>query len=541
LRRSPGFTATVLFTLALGIGANSAVFSGIDVILVRPLPYVEPDRLVSVMQTRPEVGATNLAPVRLEEWNRSNSTFDAVTGYTTEDVSDTTGETPQRVRWAGVAPSFLEVWRVAPLLGRGFTADDHAQRPTIVMISERLWRDRFDADPNILGRTIRLGDPVGFPFAIVGVLPDSFRFPDRDVDVWFPNFTNYEQGRSRTARSYVGVGRLRTGVTLEQARADLNVVQARLAEQFPDPDAEIGVSLRPLKDAVVGEARGSLWLVFGAVSLLLLIACANIAALLLARANERARDMAVRRSLGATGRAIAAQTLTEAAALAVAGAAVGVLVAAGGAAVFRTLAPDLPRLDEIGLDARIAAYTAASTVIVTLLCGLVPALRSAHGAESVRSAGRGQVSGSQRVQWSLVGVQVALSITLLAGAGLLLRSFAELSRVDTGFEPERVLAFRVSGSNFEYVNSDVPARVERTRAGLEQLPGIEAAAVTFQPPGVTSRNPVEVHLAGSEQDAASSMLADFRIVSPSYFETVGIPISPGSSAAKATTKPVTRW
>jgi predicted permease len=527
LRRSPGFTATVVLTLTLCIGANTAVFSGVDAILVRPLPYVEPDRLVSVMQTLPEAGEAGLAPVRLEEWNAGNSTFEAITAYYVEDVSETTEETPRRVRWAGVAPKFLEVWQVTPLLGRGFTDADHAQRPTIVMISERLWRERFAADPAILERTIRLGDPVGSAFQIVGVLPDSFLFPDRDVDVWFPNFTNYEQGRRRTNRFYTGVGRLRPGVTLEQARADLNVVQARLAAQFPDPDAEIGVSLRPLKDVVVGEARGSLWLVFGAVSLLLLIACANIAALLLARATARAHEVAVRRSLGASGGALAAQTITEAAILAVAGAAAGLLLAAGAAAVFRLLAPDLPRLDEIGLDARIGTYTAVSAVVVALLCGLVPALRSARGAESLRSAGRTQVAGRHGVQWLLVGVQVALSVTLLAGAGLLLRSFDALSRVDTGFEPERVLAFRVSGSNFEYVNSDVPARVERTRAGLEEIPGVEAAAVAFQPPGVTVRNPLEFQLVGRAADAQSVMVADVRIVSPSYFDTLSIPLLTG--------------
>jgi putative ABC transport system permease protein len=527
LRRSPGFTVTVLITFALSIGANSAVFSGIDAILLRPLPYVEPDRLVAVMETRPEAGATPIAPVRLEEWNAGTSTLEAISGYFVEDVSENSGEASRRVRRAGVAPKFLNVWRVAPLMGRGFTDADHAERPSIIMISERLWRDRFAAAPDILDRTLRLGETDGgSPFAIVGVLPESFRFPERDVDVWFPNFTNFEQGRNRNTRSYLGVGRLRPGVTIDEARADMKVVQARLADEFPDSDADIGISLRPLKEVVVGETRVSLWLAFAAVSLLLLIACANVAALLLARANAREHEVAVRRSLGASVGVIAAQTLTEAGILAVAGAAAGLLLAAGTAAAFRLLAPDLPRLDEIGLDLRITAYTATSAVVVALLCGLAPAVRSAHGAESLRSSGRTQVAGHQRVQWTLVGVQVAFSVTLLVGAGLLLRSFDALSRVDPGFEPERVLGFRVSGSNFEYVNTDVPARVERTRAGLEEIPGVEAAAVAFQPPGVTARNSVEFRLAGSEA-AESEMVADFRIVSPSYFTTLGIPLLAG--------------
>ena len=177
LARTPGFTITAVATLALGIGANSAVFSAIDAILVRPLPYVEPDRLVQVAELREEA-ETPIAAARLEDWNAQSDTFEAITGYFTEDVSDTTGEEPSRVRWAGVAPDFLEVWRVAPLMGRDFTPADTLQRPTVVMISERLWRSRFGADPNVLERTIRLGDPVGFPFSIVGVLPSSFVFPE---------------------------------------------------------------------------------------------------------------------------------------------------------------------------------------------------------------------------------------------------------------------------------------------------------------------------------------------------------------------------
>jgi putative ABC transport system permease protein len=526
LARTPAFTFTVVLTLALGIGANSAVFSAIDSILVRPLPYEEPDRLVHVMETRSESGAIFIAPVRLEEWNAGNSTFEAITGYFTEDVSETTGDTPSRVRWAGVAPSFLDVWRIAPLLGRDFTANDTLQRPTVVWISERLWRNRFDSDPAMVGRTIRLGDPVGFPFEIVGVLPASFLFPDRAVDVWFPNFTNYDLGRSRFGGRYEGVGRLRPGVTIEEARADLNVVQARLAEEFPDSDRDRGVSLRPLKDVVVGESRGSLWLVFGAVSLLLLIACANIASLMLARAAERAHELALRRSLGASRGMIAAQMLAEAGLLAFAGAGAGLLLAAGATRVFGALTPDLPRLDEVALDARIVAYTVLSAVLVALVCGIVPALRSARSGELESRTGRTRVSGRHGVQWTLVGVQVALSVTLLAGAGLLLRSFEALSRVDPGFDAERVLAFRVSASNFEYVNSDVPARVERTRAGLMELPGVEAAAVTFLLPAVSGSNQGELRFAGSAADSPP-LRADFRFVSPSYFETMRIPVVGG--------------
>jgi predicted permease len=515
----------VVLTLALGIGANSAVFSAIDAILVRPLPHVEPDRLVHVTELRDEA-ETPIAAVRLEDWNAQSSTFEAITGYFTEDVSDTTGEEPTRVRWAGVAPDFLQVWRVVPLLGRDFVPADSAQRPTVVMISERLWRSRFGADQNVLERTIRLGDPVGFPFQIVGVLPSSFLFPDRNVDVWFPNFTNFDLGRNRNFLRYDGVGRLRSGVTLEQARADMNVVQARLAEQYPASDTDVGIRLRPLKEVIVGGSRGSLWLVFGAVSLLLLIACANIAALLLARATQRERDVAVRYSLGATRRSVAAQTLTEAGVLALAGALVGVFVASSAAAAFRMLAPDLPRLDEVGLDWRILTYTAASTIVVALLCGLFPAVRDLRRAESLAHAGRAQLSARHGLQWSLVGVQIALSVALLAGAGLLLRSFEALSRVDPGFESSRVLVFRVSGSNFEFVNSDVPARIAATLTELEALPGVESAAVTWAPPGLGATNMDDYEIAEGSTEA-EEIIAMSKAVTPTYFATLDIPLLTG--------------
>jgi predicted permease len=525
LSRTPGFTITVVATLALGIGANGAVFSAIDAILVRPLPYADPERLIHVTEVREE-SEMSIAAVRLEEWNELNATFEAITGYFTEFVSETTGDEPTRVGWAGVAPGFLQVWRVTPLLGRDFAPADSAQRPTVVMISERLWRSQFGADPNVLERTIRLGDPVGFPFQIVGVLPSSFLFPEKNIDVWFPDFTNFALGRNRNFLRYTGVGRLRPGVTLEQARANMDAVQARLAEEYPDQDAAVGVRLRPLKDMIVGGSRGSLWLVFGAVSLLLLIACANIAALLLARALRREQDVAVRYSLGATRRSVAAQTLTEAAVLACAGALVGLLVAVSASAAFRLLAPDLPRLDEMGLDWRILTYTAASTVIVALVCGLAPVVRNLSGTQSLARAGRGQVTGRHTLQWSLVGVQVVLSVTLLAGAGLLLRSFEALSRVDAGFEPSRVLAFRVSASNFEFTNSDVPARVNRTLTAFAALPDMESAAVAGFLPGTGAVSTGEVEIV-EQRSEGDPILAEYRNMSPSYFGTVGIPILTG--------------
>lgn len=524
LARTPGFTLTVVLTLALGIGANAAVFSAIDAVLLRPLPFPDGDRLMHVKQLQERSAETHIAPVRLEDWNRLSSTFEAITGYYAEDISETSGELPEKVRRAWVAPRFLDVWGIVPSLGRGFTTMEYRQGgPPAALISHRYWRNRFGGDPNVLDRVVRL-DRRSYP--IIGVMPPSFLFPDREVDLWFPVSSQFTQDNAahRDLRWYTGVGQLKSGVTLEQARADLRLVQSQLAEQYPETDREVGVRIEPLKERLVGGVRGSLWLVFGAVSVLLLIACTNIAALLLSRVAKRKHEIAIRYSLGASRGAVASQLLTETAILAFAGAAVGLLVAAGASMTFRVFAPDLPRLDEAGVDARVLLYTLASAVAVALFCGLFPAIRSVGGADSLSQTGRTQVSLRHSLQWLLVGVQVMLSVTLLAGAGLLLRSFEELSRVDPGFEPARVLTFRVSGNWGETANYNrLVQRINGTLDELGALPGVEAVATAWSPPGVPNRYQTEFELVEGRPETEPPMIAEWRTVSPGYFETLRIP------------------
>ena len=333
LRRTPGFAIAVVLTLALGIGANSAVFSALDTVLLRPLPFPDADRLVQLRQTQRNAAETNIAPIRLEEWQRLNSTFEAITGYFIEDVSDTSGDIPEMVRRAFVAPRFLDVWGVAPSIGRGFTAAEHqAGGAAAVLVSDHYWRSRLGADPDVLKRTVRVGSASS---PVVGVMPASFRFPDRAVDLWFPVKIGPQLATTRFATWYTGVGRLRSGVTLDQARTNLTAVQNQLGEQFPQTDRTIGVTIAPLKEVTIGGVRASLWMLFGAVSVLLLITCTNVTALLLARALQRRHETSVRLSLGATGGTLAAQMLTEAGVLAFAGGALGIAVAAAATAAFR--------------------------------------------------------------------------------------------------------------------------------------------------------------------------------------------------------------
>ncbi|MCI0435670.1 MAG: ABC transporter permease, partial [Gemmatimonadetes bacterium] len=361
---------------ALGVGANTAVFSALDAVLLRPLPFPESDRLVRLRQTQERTTESNIAPVRLEDWHRLNVTFDAMTGYYMEDVSETSGEFPERVRRAVVAPRFLDVWGVAPALGRGFADVEHrAGGPLAVLISDRYWRVRLGSDPNVLSRSIRIGSTA---FPIVGVMPASFLFPNRAVDLWCPVGVDGPYAQSRLSTWYTGIGRLKRNVTVEQARANLAAVQAELGRQYPESDAKVGVDVQPLKETTVGGVRQSLWMVFGAVSVLLLITCTNIAALLLSRATQRQQEISVRLSLGASQMTVAAQMLTETLLLSLSGAAVGLVLAAGATAAFRTAAADLPRMDEIVLDRRILLYTLVSTLFVALFCGAIPALRASR-------------------------------------------------------------------------------------------------------------------------------------------------------------------
>ena len=525
---TPGFAAVAILTLALGIGANTAVFSAIDAVLLQPLPFPDGDRLMLLRQ-RPEKSAeTNIAPIRLEDWNRLNGTFQALTGYLTEDVSETSGDLPENVRRARVAPRFLEVWGIAPALGRGFTDAEHrAGGPTAVLISDRYWRRRFAGTPDVLGRTVRM---AGASFPIVGVMPASFLFPDRDVELWLPVPMGDNLAHVRNALWYTGVGRLRPGVTVEQARANLTAVQAQLAAQYPKTDSTIGVEIVPLKDNTVSGVRSTLWLLFGAVSVLLLITCTNIASLLLSRAADRRQEIAIRMSLGATRRAVAAQMLTETAVLVLAGSAIGLLIATTATAAFRSVAADLPRIDEIALDGRILLYTLTSSVVVALLCGVLPAIRTARGdmAGELNEAGRTHVSTRNSSQWVLVGAQVALSVTLLTAAGLFVRSFYELSRVDPGFEPSRVLTFRMSGTWAELSDRErLIQRIDGTLEALHELPGVESAATSTLLPGVPARYEETFEIEESRGNPDPSIVAESRFVSPEYFATLQIPLLAG--------------
>lgn len=543
LLRTPAFTATVVLTLALGIGANSAVFSAINAVLLRPLPFPDSDRLVQLMQTQAKSkqqsaagGVTQLvAPSRLEDWNRLTTTFQAISGAYTDDASELSGELPEKLKRAFVAPRYLQVWGVAPVLGRDFSPrEEHFGGPNSVLISDRLWRRRFNSDAAAAGKTLRIGSAT---LTVIGVLPASFDKPSREVDLWLMSAPDAPYARSRANTWFDVFGRLKPGVSIAQAQANLAAVQSGLGSQFPKTDRDLSIEVQALKDTTVKGVRRSLWLLFVSVSLLLLIACTNIAALLLARAAGRRQETAVRFSLGASRGAIAAQSLTEVLLLALAGCGLGLLLASTAIQTFAWLARDLPRIAEIRLNGTIVLYSLACAIAVTLLCGFYPALQSTRCGLSggIASAGRSQVSSRTPVQFVLVSVQVALAVTLLMGAGLLVRSFQALGNVAAGFDPEHVLTFHVSTSWAETNDrTGSRQRVDRLLECIRSLPGVEQASTSLTLPGVPNNFQMELPIEGraaTEPKVASQS----RWVEPTYFATLHIPLLEGEMCREETT------
>ena len=529
-RRSPSFALTIVLTLGLGIGANSAVYSAIDTILLRPLPFPHADELVRVHQENfknknPE---SFVAPLRLEDWRRLNSTFQVISGYYTGDATLTTGTFPEKVSVAFVAPRFLELWGIEPRLGRDFSAEEmRFGGPGAVLISNRFWRTHLASDPHAAGKSLNLGKQS---YTIAGVLPASFLFPDRDVDVWIPNPVDAPYGQMRDATWFTVLGRMKPGITLAKAQADLATVQAQLGKQYPKTDADLTVQLQPLKALVIGGIGPSLWLLYGSVSLLLLIACTNIAALLTARTAEREHEISIRSSLGASRSAIIGQLLTEVFVLALAGSLLGLAVASAASHTLVHFAKDIPRVDEVGLNRRMVGYTLVCTLAATFVCGLFPAIRGTRQSlsGSLSRTSRSQVSGRNPWQWILVGVQVSLAVAMLVGSGLLLRSFAALGQVDPGFDPSHVVTLRVSGGWAETMDmGKLTQRINRTLDGLRSLPGVEAAATSGTIPGNSYDYPTEFKFAEASFDRNQKIITDLHFVSTGYFAALHIPLLAG--------------
>ena len=552
LRRTPGFTVAAVLTLALGIGGNAAVFSVVNGVLLRPLAYPDADRLVSIgHRTRggdlPErLTNSSATHVVYEEGSRS---FDAMAVYSSWQGALTGGDGPPD--WVDVVSStrsLFDVLRVPPVLGRTFTVEeDRPGGPRVVVLGHALWRQRFGGDRSVIGRTVTLD---GVPREVVGVMPAGFAFPTPAAQLWVPMRVD----RNDLSGFYLpGIGRLRAGVTPEHATRELAQLLPRVSTlvDFISPstlrDAGIRPDVHPYLDDVVGGVRPVLWTLWAMVGLVLLIACVNVASLLMVRAEARRRELALRIALGAERRHLLAQSLAESAMLLLSGSAAGVLLAGGALSLLPTLAPaDLPRLGDVRLDATVVAGTTLVAAVIALIFGVVPFARNRAITPStmLRDGGRAATSDrrSARLRQVLVATQVAMATVLLVGSGLVLRSFQKLRAVDPGFRPEGVITFRIALPRSGYASAEDVARFHYSMLDrIRSLPAVAAAGATGRLPlaGVDVEwDPLRVEGRTFPPNTLPP-LVEMRVATPGYFEAMGIPKVAGRVLERSDAEQVT--
>ena len=482
----PAFTALAVLTLALGIGANTAMFSLVYGVLLKPLPLHEPDRLVQLWETNPLRNWTDAtaSPANLLDWRQRNRSFEGIAFYPGLDnrtpmYGNATlaggADAPERIQSLPVSTNFFRVLGVAPALGRDFEENEQELgKHRVIILSDAFWRARFGGDPSVLGRETLINQS---PYRVIGVMPASFRFPTPDVQVWAPSVMTPQVAQQRRPHYLRPIARLRPGVTLDQARADMAGIAKALEQEYPDTNTQMGVGLGPLRTFVVGNVRTPLFVFLGAVALVLLIACANLANLLLARAHQRRQEFAVRAALGGAGWRLARQLLIESLMLSACGAAVGVVIGEWSVRLIVAASPgNLPRLDEVTLDWRVLLVVAGLAFATALLFGLAPAWQAARANVAWLRDGNRRTAAGNTMRRALVIAQIAASVAVVGAAGLLLRSFDRLQAVSPGFDPDRALAFEVTLPGASYGADDEKAIgfFEQLMARLRALPGVTA-------------------------------------------------------------------
>jgi putative ABC transport system permease protein len=537
LAKSPGFTAIVVLTLALGIGANTAIFSAVNAVLLRPLPYGEPQRLVTIEHLYPslELEAPVSAPGFLD-YQRKSRSFESMAVQTGWQAILTGVDDPVRMRGQRVTGQFFSTLRVPALLGRTIQpGEDSPGRERVAVLSYEAWRRIFGGAPDIVGRSLALN---GESYEVVGVMPSGFRdFFSRNAEIWAPLVFRPEQmtDENRTSEFLNLTARMRPGVPLEQAAGEIRTLAEQLKRDYPDSyPSDWSLLVTPLGIQATGDIRPALLVLLGAVGFVLLIACANVANLLLARAAARSKEIAVRTALGATRERLLRQLLTESLLVSLAGGAVGLLLAYAGVRALVALdVGNLPRSDEIGIDATVTLFTLLVSLLAGVLFGLAPAIHTAtpnlHGA--LKEGGRGTTAdrGSHALRRSLVVTEVALALTLLTGAGLLLKSFARLQQVDPGFDPSNVLTFNLALPQTRYPSDTAQAAFfEQVLPAIARIPGVTGAGATTVMPfgGNWATGSFEIEGYQPPEDQPGPW-GDIRIVSPSFFETLRIPLLRG--------------
>lgn len=524
LRRSPGFTAVAAITLALGIGANSAIFALVDAALLRPLPFPEPGRLVMLWERHATSARGGVSPLNMLDWNERSRSFESMAGFVSGvggmvmSGTDGTSETVPR-QW--VTAGIFDVLGVKPIVGRTLLPSDDSQRANVAVLSEAFWRTRFNADPAVVGRDIRLDGDL---YSVVGVVPGESRLIGRS-SIWALIPIQGAPPEARGAHYLRTIGRLKPGVTLQAAEADLNAIADRLARDFPSTNKGRGVSLERLDAAVIGnELRFTSMLFLGVVGFVLLICCANVANLLMARATVRSRELAVRSALGAGRWRVVRQLMTESLVLSTIGGVLGVGVGAAILSVAPTLIPEglLPGAVTLAFDIRVVAFCAAAALLVGLLFGLAPAWQATEltSARVVASGSRGSTGRGGGLRSVLVAGEVATAVVLLFGAGLLLRTLSSLDNVDRGYRAEQVLTMMVDPLGSSYPTPESLGQFfEAVDDEIRSLPGVRSTAwASTLPLGESDAGPTLFEIVGDAPPEESKRpSADFQIVSPTYF------------------------
>ncbi|CAA9231547.1 MAG: Acidobacterial duplicated orphan permease (function unknown) [uncultured Chthoniobacterales bacterium] len=547
LRKSPGFTLVAVLTLAIGIGANTAIFTVVNAVLLKPLPFPQPEQLVALggtdaRETSPTGGLNSISFPDFFDFRAQNKSFAHLAVHRDRTFALSTGAEAQSVRGVRVSPDFFNVLGLASQLGRGFEPDEEAPGGGpggyTVVLSHAFWHRHFKADRQALGSVLTLD---GRAHTVVGVMPRGFQFPIEtepfDVYTTFaPEAESIDGGKPNTERrgshSLQCVGRLKPGVTIQQANAELNTIAAALAQQYPDTNTNWGVTVVPLRENMVGDVSGGLYVLCGAVGCVLLIASANMANLLLARATVRGKEIALRAALGASRGRIIRQLLTESVLLAAIGGLCGLVFAAWGTDILVSLVPqNIPRISEIRLDGAVLGFTLLVSLATGVLFGLAPAFQASKLdlRSSLNEGGRGSAGGAKhRLRNALVIAEVALALLLLTGAGLLLKSFSRLSQVDPGLQTERVLSASITLPSAAYPRPEnVVAFFDQLLPRLNSLPGVQSASTIFPLPlsgssvSASFENPERPVPKGQEPDCPA------RIAQADYFRTVGVPLVRG--------------
>jgi predicted permease len=545
LARTPGFTAAAVFTLALGLGANAAIFTVVDAALLRPLPFVDPDRLVLVWETMGDWKTRWVAPANFVDWRRDARSFEGLAGYSQSDVNLMGAGEPERLKSAVVSDTLFELLGARPALGRSFRRGEDEAGPRLAVLGDGLWRRRFGADPAVVGRIVRLD---GEPHEIVGVMPAAFRFPP-GADLWTPGregipfihsvLSGQDMRTLRDSHLFTVVGRLAPGRSAGDAQAEMDALAARLAREYPDTNEGLGASVASLRDHLVGDVRPALGVLAGAVGFVLLIACANVAGLLLARATQRAMDTAVRLALGAGRARLVRHGLLEALLLSLAGGVLGLGLAHWGVdAIVASSPPGLAGLEQAGPDARVLVFAGLVSLLTAGLFGLVPAAQAANPSlgtllgSGVRTSGGPARARARRV---LVVAEIAMAHVLLVGAGLMLATLVRLRSVDAGFDDTNLLTFQLSLSDARYREPHRRrAFYDGVLAGARRLPGVSAAGAVMRLPlaeGAVNRG---LRIEGRPApQAGEDHSVDYQTVSATYFAAARIPLRKGRALRDA--------